>query len=62
MKHRHVAKFLLVSASFLALEMSVARADEMVRNKIASNVTSAQRVANGRQAGGNGNTLRRLPN
>lgn len=62
MKHRHVAKFLLVSASFLALEMSVARADEMVRNKIASNVTSAQRVANGRQVGGNRNTLRRLPN
>jgi hypothetical protein len=32
---RNIAKFLLVSASFLTLEVSVARADEMARDKTA---------------------------
>lgn len=33
MNQRNIAKFLLVSASFLTLEVSVARADEMARDK-----------------------------
>jgi hypothetical protein len=32
---RNIAKFLLVSASFLTLEVSVARADELARDKTA---------------------------
>jgi len=32
---RNIAKFLLVSASFLTLEVSVARADELARDKAA---------------------------
>ncbi|WP_374627000.1 hypothetical protein [Pandoraea sp.] len=35
MNQRNIAKFLLVSASFLTLEVSVARADEMARDKTA---------------------------
>lgn len=33
MNRRNIAKFLLVSASFLTLEVSVARADELARDK-----------------------------
>ncbi|MFJ2995344.1 hypothetical protein [Pandoraea sp. NPDC087047] len=35
MNQRNIAKFLLVSASFLTLEVSVARADELARDKTA---------------------------
>ncbi|BDD92260.1 hypothetical protein OYT13_23475 [Pandoraea sp. XJJ-1] len=35
MNQRNIAKFLLVSASFLTLEVSVARADEMARDTTA---------------------------
>lgn len=45
MNHRHVARFLLVSASFLALEMSVARADEVVRAKIGGSEVAVQVVS-----------------
>ncbi|VVE45423.1 hypothetical protein PTE30175_04282 [Pandoraea terrae] len=40
MNQRHIAKFLLVSASFLTLEMSVARADELARDTAAPGVVA----------------------
>lgn len=47
MNQRNIAKFLLVSASFLTLEVSVARADELARDKAAEptpvTVTQPQR-------------------
>ncbi|MGC7405674.1 hypothetical protein ACPWR0_06000 [Pandoraea pneumonica] len=48
MNQRNIAKFLLVSASFLTLEVSVARADELARDKAAEptpvTVTQPQRT------------------
>ncbi len=43
MNQRNIAKFLLVSASFLTLEVSVARADEMARDKTAEPTPMTQR-------------------
>lgn len=42
MNQRNIAKFLLVSASFLTLEVSVARADEMARDKLPEAIVQQQ--------------------
>ncbi|VVE00287.1 hypothetical protein [Pandoraea anhela] len=41
MNRRNIAKFLLVSASFLTLEVSVARADELARDKVAESTPAS---------------------
>ncbi|VVE42689.1 hypothetical protein [Pandoraea soli] len=45
MNQRNIAKFLLVSASFLTLEVSVARADEMARDTTAEPIPIVKPVS-----------------